>query len=319
MATHLTHGERYQIELGYAQGLSQACLARRLGRAKSTICTETKRGWINGRYWATHGERQAEAAKQRAASNHRNKPAALWRWIEAGLNQDHSPAQIVARLQCVGPQGWRISVPAIYARVVRDRRAGGDLHLHLRRADRQQCRFSSGGLPKDRPSIGQRPQHVKQRIRRGHWEGDTCRGSRAAPDCTLVTLERKSLYVRLTKLKQASARETAQSLIDSLRGLPLQSITFDNGTEFAEYQRVCQSLKCQAYFAQPRQPTQRARCENAIGLLRQYLPKYRSQRRITQEDLDEFARRLNNRPRVSLGGRTPHEVLFNLTPVRIRT
>lgn len=320
MATHLTHHERYQIELALAQGVAPRFIARRLGRAKSTIYAEIKRGQFKGRYWATHAERLAEAAQQRSAANHRTKAAALWSWIEASLLQDHSPAQIVARLQCVAPLQWRISAPAIYARVERDRRNRGELHLHLRRAHRhERWRYSSGGLPKDRPSIRERSAHVKYRRRRGHWEGDTCLGSHAAPDRTLVVVERKSLYSVLRKLKRGTAEETADRLIEGMRDLPLHSITFDNGSEFAKYGRACDSLHCAAYFAQPRQPTQRARCENTIGLLRQYLPKYRSQKKVTQNHLDEFAKRLNHRPRVTLAGRTPNEVLFNLTPVRIRT
>lgn len=320
MATHLTLHERYQIDLSLAQSLKPAIIARRLGRGRSTIYEEIKRGQFNGRYWSAHAEHRADAAKQRSAANHRTKPAALWDWIEASLAQDHSPAQIVARLPCVAPSQWRISAPAIYKRVARDRRNGGALHLHLRRAHRHdRWRYSSGGLPKDRPSIRERPAHVRNRRRRGHWEGDTCHGSHAALDCTLVAVERKSLYSVLRKLKRATAPETADGLIEGMRDLPVHSITFDNGSEFAEYERVCDSLHCAAFFAQPRQPTQRARCENTIGLLRQYVPKYRSQKKITQEQLHEFARRLNHRPRVTLGGRTPHEVLFNLTPVRIRS
>jgi IS30 family transposase len=320
MATHLTLHERYQIDLSLARGLKPTIIARRLGRGRSTIYDEIKRGQFKGRYWSAYAEHRADAAKRRSAANHRTKPAALWDWIEASLIQEHSPAQIVVRLQCVAPPQWRISAPAIYKRVARDRRDGGPLHLHLRRAHRHdRWRYSSGGLPKDRPSIRERPSHIKYRRQRGHWEGDTCRGSHAAPDCTLVMVERKSLYSAFGKLERGTAKETADRLIDSMTHLPLRSITFDNGAEFAEYERVCKTLHCAAYFAQPGRPTQRARCENTIGLLRQYLPKYRSQKKVTQEQLDELARRLNHRPRVTLGGRTPHEVLFNLTPVRIRS
>jgi IS30 family transposase len=320
MATHLTVHERYQIERALAQGLKPTMIARRMGRGRSTIYDEIKRGQFKGRYWSAHAEHRADAGRQRSASNHPTKAAALWNWVEASLAQDHSPAQIVARLQCVAPPRWRISVPAIYKRVARDRRNGGELHLHLRRAHRHdRWRYSSGGLPKNRPSIRERPAHVKHRLRRGHWEGDTCQGGHAAPDRTLVVVERKSLYSVLRKLKHATAQETADRLIDGMRDLPLRSITFDNGSEFADYERVRDRLHCAAFFAQPRQPTQRARCENTIGLLRQYVPKHRSQKKITQQHLDEFAVRLNHRPRVTLGGRTPHEVLFNLTPVRIRS
>ena len=320
MATHLTWHERYQIERSLAQGLTPTVIARRLGRARSTIYAQIKRGQFKGHYWATHAERMAEAGQQRSAANHPTKPAALWDWIESSIAQEHSPAQIVVRLRCVAPPQWRISAPAIYARVERDRRNSGELHLHLRRAHRHdRWRYSSGGLPKDRPSIRQRPAHVRNRRQRGHWECDTCRGSHAAPDCTLVMVERKSLYSDLGKLQRGTAHETANRLIDRMRKLPLHSITFDNGTEFADYERARQTLHCAAYFAQPGRPTQRARCENTIGLLRQYLPKYRSQKKVTQEQLDQIAHRLNHRPRVSLAGRTPHEVLFNLTPVRIRT
>jgi IS30 family transposase len=320
MSTHLTFGERYQIQGYLAEGLDPTTIAGRLKRGRSTVYDEIKRGQLDGRYSYAYAELRADAAKRRSAANHPTKPAALWNWVDASLRQEHSPAQIAARLACAGPRDWHISAPAIYKRVACDRRNGGGLHHHLRRANRHdQWRYSSGGLPKDRPSIRERPAHVKNRRRRGHWEGDTCQGSHAAPDRTLVVVERKSLFTVLRKLKRATAKETADGLISGMRNLPLHSITFDNGSEFAQYKRVRKRLHCAAFFAKPRQPTQRARCENTIGLLRQYVPKYRSQKKVTQEHLDEFAKRLNHRPRVTLGGRTPHEVLFNLTPVRIRS
>ena len=176
-------------------------------------------------------------------------------------------------------------------------------------------------MPRNRPSIRHRPKIIQERRQSGHWEADTMRGQRGHPKCVLATVERTSRYTRLAVLRDPTAKLTARALSTTLASFQVRSITFDNGTEFAQYAKACQKLKAQAYFAEPARPGQRGTCENTIGLIRQYLPKHTSLRKLSGERLQCIEHQLNHRPRKCLGFLTPHEVLFNLkpTPVALRT
>ena len=91
-----------------------------------------------------------------------------------------------------------------------------------------------------------------------------------------------------------------------------QTITFDNGKEFAEHAFIAASLDAQVYFAHPYHSWERGLNENTNGLLRQYFPKSTNLRRVTQSEVEEAVYPLNHRPRKCLQYRTPHEVFMSL-------
>lgn len=86
-----------------------------------------------------------------------------------------------------------------------------------------------------------------------------------------------------------------------------RTITSDNGTEFHDYAKVEKATDVLFYFATPYHSWERGTNENLNGLLRQYLPKRKSQAHLTQRACDALASRLNQRPRKRLGYRTPEE------------
>lgn len=86
------------------------------------------------------------------------------------------------------------------------------------------------------------------------------------------------------------------------------TITGDNGSEFARHQIISYALKADFYFAHPYASWERGLNENTNGLVRQYLKKDSDFSHITDTDLSEIMRKLNNRPRKSLCYATPNEI-----------
>jgi IS30 family transposase len=77
----------------------------------------------------------------------------------------------------------------------------------------------------------------------------------------------------------------------------IKTITFDNGHEFADHERMAKNLGVKVYFAPPYSSWERGRNENTNGLIRQYFPKITDLNKVTQEEIDFVMNRLNNRPR----------------------
>ena len=131
---------------------------------------------------------------------------------------------------------------------------------------------------------------------------------------TLV--ERSSRFVLLIHLPgRHGAQELHDAIVPTLNTLPAElkrSLTWDNGKEMAMHHQITMATDMKIFFADPRSPWQRGANENTNGLLRQYFPKGVSLRQYTTADLTEAARRLNSRPRETLGWRTPAQALNEL-------
>jgi IS30 family transposase len=85
----------------------------------------------------------------------------------------------------------------------------------------------------------------------------------------------------------------------------MKSLTWDRGSEFAAHRAFTVATNVQVYFCDPQSPWQRGSNENTNGLLRQYLPHAANMSGYSQARLDAITLRLNTRPRMTLGYRTP--------------
>ena len=122
---------------------------------------------------------------------------------------------------------------------------------------------------------------------------------------TLV--ERKTQYTVLAKSKTKQAASVRQRIEQALtpHRSRVHTITYDNGLEFAEHQKMAQTLSANIYFAHPYASWERGLNENTNGLIRQYLPKSRRLDNVTQQQLRHIMDQLNHRPRKSLGYKYP--------------
>ena len=157
-------------------------------------------------------------------------------------------------------------------------------------------------------SIRQRPAEVNDRAVPGHWEGDLIVGSKNSYIATLV--ERYSRYVMLVKVPSKHTETVVSALIEHAKTLPTElykSLTWDRGLEMADHKRFTLATDIAVYFCDPQSPWQRGSNENTNGLLRYYFPKRTDLSVHSQEHLDMIARKLNERPRQTLGFETPAE------------
>lgn len=116
----------------------------------------------------------------------------------------------------------------------------------------------------------------------------------------------------LARVEDATAESVLEGFTRRLRSLPKafrQTLTYDHGKEMARHQELEKRVGIRVYFADPHSPWQRPTNENANGLLRQYFPKGTDLSEYSQRHLTLVAEELNNRPRKSLGFRTPAEVM----------
>ena len=231
------------------------------------------------------------------------------------MRLDWSPEQISGWLEREQPS-LRVSHEWIYQHIDADKRTGGDLHKHLRCQKKRRKRYGSrdrrGQIP-NRTSIEERPDIVEVRNRIGDWEADTIIGKdRRSAIVTLV--ERKSRLALLEKIEGLTAAATEAAIVRMLQPYRLAAltITFDNGKEFTNHQRIARQLDLETYFAHPYAPWERGTNENTNGLTRQYIPKKSVLSEITRKRIAfiKEPERLNHRPRKCLDFKTP-DMIFS--------
>jgi transposase, IS30 family len=290
-------------------------IAKLLNFCRSVISREISRNSSTGSYHLYNANQAQKRANERS-SNKGRKPKIvgnLKRKIDSYLKKDWSPEQIAGRTKRDGKQ--LASHETIYKYVYEDKAEGGLLFEHLRQTHRarykRKNKTKKRGIIRDRVSISERPKIVEERIRLGDWEGDTIIG-KGHKSAIATLVDRKSKETKIIKLKEKTAKETAKKISKKMKKskVPIHTITFDNGKEFADHKIIAKDLKTDIYFADPYSAYQRGTNENTNGLIRQYLPKGTDFKNVTNEELKAIENKLNNRPRKSLDYLTPNEYIY---------
>lgn len=313
----LTREQRYQIYALKKAHHNQTEMAAIIGCHKSTSARELSR---NGGQRGYRPKQADELASARKLSAHQPRiQNATWRLVESLLLQQWSPQQISGRLTL--EQQESVSHERIYQHIYANKRAGGDLYRHLRCQKRRRKRYGlrdrRGRLP-ERRSIDERPKIVDSKRRFGDWEADTIIGQNHQQAIVSI-VERKSKLTRLVKVERNTADAVGRALTTQLKSLMVKTITSDNGREFAHHQRIAQQLRADFYFAHPYSSWERGLNENTNGLVRQYFPKKSDFSKINDRQISTVVERLNNRPRKTLGYKTPNEVFFKQRLVALTT
>jgi transposase, IS30 family len=316
----LSLAEREEISRGLAAGEPVRAIARRLGRAPSTVCREVAANGGRGRYRACAADRRAVRLIRRPKPARLAACPRLREAVEGKLELRWSPQQIAAWLKISYPDDpeMRVSHETIYLSLFVQSRGAlrKELARYLRRGRaRRRPRglsvMNGQGQLRGTVHISQRPAEASDRAVPGHWEGDLLFGTRSSTVATLA--ERTSRFVMLVSLPNShTAGVVADALADAITTLPSQlrrSLTWDQGKEMAEHARFSVAAGVPVYFCDPHSPWQRGSNENTNGLLRQYFPRSTDFRALTQRDLDAVAAELNDRPRQTLGWKSPCQAL----------
>ena len=306
--THLTQEERYQIYAYKKAGYANTQIATQLDRNVSTIKRELVRNKGLKGYRPQQAQRLAQARHSLKAKEIK-MTLDMKQDITECLRQEWSPEQIQGRLK----MDDKISVcpQTIYTFIALDKTNGGTLYKHLRH---KKYRMRTGskdarGRIRNRIDIDHRPAIVDEKTRIGDWEADTVIGK--GHNGVLVTLsERYSKLNLIAHVPSKHASVVVQALIKMLKPYKanLETITFDNGKEFAYHEKLVEEYGVETYFAHPYSSWERGLNENHNGLIRQYLPKGQALDKVTSEQITHIQSRLNHRPRKLLGFKTPEEI-----------
>ena len=317
--------ERVEIDRGLQAGLSHAEIARRIGRDRSVVWREVARNSLpDGDYHALMAQAFAtEKACRPKAFKLKDNP--LCKAIESWMDDGWSPkliADVLAR-DYGDDKLMRVSHETIYKCLYVQTR--GSL-----RADLYKCLSTKRSARKPRGSTGRtgvyppgsvftisdRPAEAADRAVPGHWEGDLIMGSTASASAIGTLVERATRFTVLLHLPgDHTAEAVAAAMIAAMRELPehlRRSITWDRGSEMANWEHIQLQLDTPVFFCNPHSPWQRGTNENTNRLLRFWFEKGTDLSGYTKADLKRIQDKLNSRPRPTLNLETPAQRLAAL-------
>jgi IS30 family transposase len=303
--------ERCEIARLSGSGQSIRQIAAALCRAPSSVCRELKRNsGVQVGYKPSYAQEQARA--RRWSGSRLDRDSALRAEVLDHLAAGWSPEQIAGRS---GRIGCETIYRFIYAQI--DRHKDYNWRRYLPRGKfKRGRRPGKGGSPalhmSHRLGLDQRPIEAALRTVPGHWEADLMAFSRYGQNI-LMLHERMSRILVGTRLASKHAGPVAEAIRAVLEPLPpllRQTLTFDNGTEFARHHEL-NPLGIATYFCDPHAPWQKGGIENAIGRMRRFLPRKTDLAKIDETLFTNLIAAYNNTPRRCLGWKTPAEAFSN--------
>lgn len=313
---HLTQEQRFQIHVLKSTGVAQKQIAERIQVSPATVSRELARNRNVVEYSALEAQTKAQARRSAASRRPKRLTAELKALVTGKLGLGWSPEQIAGRFKA---EGVLISHETIYVFIWANKAEGGTLYKLLRHRGkkyRKRAGKEAGrGCIKNRVDIDERPQCVEDKIRLGDCEGDLIIGAQQK-GAILTLVDRATKYLVMAKMQGKFAAQVPDLIKKCFERLPKhfvpQTITFDNGKEFSEHERITHETKAKCYFAKPYASWQRGLNEHTNGLIRGYLPKKTDLSLLTEAEIQAVEDALNNRPRKILQFRTPREAMLGL-------
>ena len=308
--SHYTLEERKYLQKLLEEGYGVRQIARALGRAPSSVSREINRNKSRNGYHHWRAQIQAICRRRQSHPLKRlDEGTELGDYVREKLSLYWSPeciAETWRRLHPDDPVGFC----TIYRWLKRNALQGFSRRTHLRRRGKKiQTRNANYNTIHPDRLIADWPEEILNRLRLGDWEGDTVSG--AVGKGRIVTfVDRKSRFLCAALLKSKRPDDTFQAVLKALHGVPVRSVSLDNGSEFAWFRKMEASLDAPVFFAKPHAPWERGSNENVNGLLRFFFPKGCDFLAVTDDELQAVVDLVNSRPRKCLDWFSPADIFF---------
>jgi IS30 family transposase len=310
---HFTLSERDRLQQFLAEGKSYNEIAKLLDRDPSTISREVKRNSNKKtkQYNAVGATMKYIHRRKRCVRKHVIQPnSALCKFIVECLKKFWSPEIIANKCK---EKGFSVSFSTIYRAIKEARLPDISSKTHLRRRGKRQIRNRKKfNTINPVHTIHDRPEIVETKARFGDFEGDTVYGG-VGKGCIVTLVDRKSKLL-VAALAPNREKETIRRAFTNAFSLmeikiPVETITLDNGSEFADFLNIEKDLGTTVYFADPHAPWQRGLNENTNDIIRFFYPKGTDFLKVSEEELQSVVHLINDRPRKCLGFLSPLEFL----------
>jgi IS30 family transposase len=288
--------------------VSWAEIGRRVGRHPMTVAREVTGHGGPDRYRPAVADRAAGKARCRPRSRVLEAAGPLRDRVTDELRQGRSPYAIWADLVADGATGVPC-VESFYAAIY-----DGALEvkatdcLRSRRPRRRGRQARHANARPALPNIDRRPTKVNDRAELGHWEGDQIIGAHNRSSMLTLT-ERVTRYtIGVTMPEGYSAEAMLGGLYDGLDRIPahlLRSVTFDQGSEWAQWPVVAEHYGIDVWFCDPHSPWQRGQIENLNRQWRWWSPRGTELRRLDPDHVNTVAAIINGQRRRGLDGHSP--------------
>ena len=293
-------------------GYSGSEMARTINKHPSAVNRHIKANGGSEHYDAREVRRRKKQKRIIAMADTRVLKGPLLRRVKQLLKQHYSPEQIAGTLK---QQDKPIDPSTIY-RYIHERAPYLKQYL---RSKKGRYRRKRGTKQREKAReqakkrrIDERPPIIERRGRIGDWEGDTIMG-RDKRVRIVTFVDRRSGYLIAYLLPKHRAELLTKLAVQKFKRVPRakrRTVTFDNGTEFSDWERFEKLSGIIIYFAYPYHSWERGTNENTNGLLRQYFPKDLDFNTITPQELSSVIRRLNRRPRKRHNFKSPYQLFW---------
>jgi IS30 family transposase len=299
-----------------SRDVSWAKIGRRIDRHPTTIMREVQANDGRDKYRSAAAQRRAGRCRRRPRERLLAQPGELRTRIQTELESGRSPVAIVLDLDADEIAG-RPCVETIYLAVydgtldVKAREC-----LRMRRPRRRSRTQRNASNRPALPNIVDRPATVNERTEPGHWEVDQIIGANNASSMIWLS-ERVSRYsIPVTMPLGYAANAVLAGLVEACEQIPphmLRSLSFDQGSEWAEWESIAATYNLDCWFCEPHSPWQRGQIENLNRQFRWWFPRGTDLGAVSQADADHAASIVNGQRRRGLHNQSPTDLYAALT------